>query len=302
MLGNVHTYDIMTLALIWLFYLVLQWTNWPHHFQNVLFFLVIISALIAFPSVAYQFWVAAIDPVFRARVNTPIFIAFCFVFLFQDTDQFFWGAVACVVYILVRYFKNSSHSQKRQNIPGLLLITWSIAGLIAPYIPIAQQRKLIMGYHIPLCLLAAYGASLALRRMPRTVGILILSALILLSVGSNIQFLARDIIYLRQNRTVTHYRPYLSDDEIQAMNWIKGNTPRESIIYAPPEIALFMPSYTGRSVYYGHWSETPNYSKKNWRMDRLFQLLAKMDLSEMIYYQKQMRIILLHTRQLMLMY
>jgi hypothetical protein len=34
------------------------------------------------------------------------------------------------------------------------------------------------------------------------------------------------------------------------------------VIFAPPTFALFTPAFTGKSVYYGHWSETPDYSEK----------------------------------------
>ncbi len=67
---------------------------------------------------------------------------------------------------------------------------------------------------------------------------------------------------LTQGRTVTHYAPFISDSDLAAMRWLMEHTKVSDTIFAPPTFALFAPAFTGHQVYYGHWSETPDYAMK----------------------------------------
>ena len=46
------------------------------------------------------------------------------------------------------------------------------------------------------------------------------------------------------------------------MRYLRKHSAPSDTIFAPPTFALFTPAFTGRPVYYGHWSETPDYSVK----------------------------------------
>jgi hypothetical protein len=54
----------------------------------------------------------------------------------------------------------------------------------------------------------------------------------------------------------------MSTDELSAMRFLRGISKTDATILAPPTYALFTPAFTGHRVYYGHWSETPNYGDK----------------------------------------
>ena len=37
---------------------------------------------------------------------------------------------------------------------------------------------------------------------------------------------------------------------------------KDVCVWTTPQLALFIPSYSNVNVYYGHWSETPDYEEK----------------------------------------
>jgi hypothetical protein len=51
---------------------------------------------------------------------------------------------------------------------------------------------------------------------------------------------------------------YLTADETSALEWVKESSPAHSLIFASPEMGLFIPAVTGRRVVYGHPFETVN--------------------------------------------
>lgn len=262
LLGNIHTYDVLTVACVWtayLIYLRFQIADCRLTFRTV--GLSALAAVIAAPSVAYQYWVYAIDPVYRARANSPIPSPPVWSF-FEGYGLVLVGAVVGAS-LLVRRSRNTQYS-----IPNTrLLVVWSIVGFAVPYIPIAQQRKLIMGLHVPLCILCAFALSRLMARLPASLGRIALVGLLIFAAGSNVRFLGNDMKLLRTGRTVTHYAAYLSTSEVTAMRYLGQHAKPSDTILAPPGFSLFAPALTGRQVFYGHWSETPDFSDKvdEWR-------------------------------------
>jgi fumarate reductase subunit D len=142
------------------------------------------------------------------------------------------------------------------------LIVWSIVGFALPYIPVGQQRKLVMGLHIPLCILCAYALCRLIAMVPQSYRQSVFFIIILVMMLSNIKFVSQDMRLLATGRTVTHYAPFMSDSDLSAMRWLRSHTKVDDTVFAPPTFALFTPAFTGHQVYYGHWSETPDYAFK----------------------------------------
>jgi hypothetical protein len=69
-LGNVHTYDVITVGCVWAAYVLVR-TGLDRRVPVRLILLSLIAAGMALPSVGYQFYVYKIDPVYSARVNSP---------------------------------------------------------------------------------------------------------------------------------------------------------------------------------------------------------------------------------------
>lgn len=252
-LGNVHTYDVVTVGAVWLMYLLMLGIK-QRRFPGREIGFSLLAAAIAIPSLAYQVYVFKSDPAFAARVNSPApspavwhyFVGYGLVLAAAVVGVRLWGRV-----------------KTPKADPWLLLVVvWIVVGFCMPYVPIAQQRKLAMGLHIPLCLLAAYGIAPLLSRLKTQTFAIAVCAIAIVTSISNWSFLANDSKLLEKGRTVTHYPPFARSVEFAAMAQIKQIAEPDDVIYASPELALWIPVYTGSRVYYGHWSETPDYAHK----------------------------------------
>jgi hypothetical protein len=254
-LGNVHTYDVLTVACVWAVYLLVSCIV-QRRVQTKTLTLSLLAAAIALPSVAYQYHIYVIDPIFKARANSPAPSPEIWSF-FAGYGLVLVGAIAAIGMLVV------SGQLKIQNSKfKILLVVWSVVGFAIPYIPVAQQRKLVMGLQVPLCILCAYALCRLMVRIPTASRRSVFLALILLVAGSNIRFVAQDMKLLSLGQTVTHYAPYISHSDMSSMRWLRVNASATDSIFAPPTLALFTPAYTGHLVYYGHWSETPDYAFK----------------------------------------
>ncbi len=258
-LGNVHTYDVVTVACVWAVYLVVR-SIAARRPDVRLMGLSALAAAIASPALIYQLWLYHVDPVFRARANTPTPSPALWAFL-AGYGLVLVGAITGAV-LWARASRSSSGNPQLSALGRQLLIVWSIIGFALPYLPVAQQRKLVMGLHIPLCILAAYALSHLAARIPADLRGMALAALVLLTFVSNARFMTADIVMLKQGTTAPHYVPFMSDAELGAMRLLRELPGHNPTVLAPPTVALFTPAFTGKQVYYGHWSETPDYGRK----------------------------------------
>lgn len=272
LLGNIHTYDVLTVAVVWTGYVLLKGYAQQNVSRQVIG-LTVLAAVIALPSVCYQIWVYRADEVFRARANT------------LTESPVIWSFFAGYGLLLLGAAFGAVVSTRRTNVdpaqlgvapeqegevfwrrlaanPMLILIAWAILGFLLPYTPVAQQRKLVMGLHIPLCVLCAYVLPGIIDRVPRALRNLALGAVLVLLAGSNIRFLAADMSLLTEAKTPPNYAPFISDQQLSAMDYLRKHAGPHDTILAPPSFALFVPGIAGKQVYYGHWSETPGYPEK----------------------------------------
>ncbi len=249
LLGNIHTYDVVTVAAVWIVYLLCAIVI-DRRVPKRDILLSLLAGLVALPSIGYQLYLYKIDEVFRARANSPA--------PSPQVCAYFAGYGLVFAFALLGGWALIRRADRRMMLP----LVWSTVGFALPYLPIAQQRKLVMGLHIPLCILCVYGLTRGLERVPEIVRWAIACTVILFSLNSNFAFLARDIGLLNQGRTVTHYLPYATRDEMAAMQWLKHHGSQGHIVFASPTFSLFTPALAGLKVYYGHWSETPNYASK----------------------------------------
>ena len=253
LLGNIHTYDVLTVAAVWAGYLAIL-TILERKLPTKTIAISVIAASIAIPSVAYQIYLYRIDEVFRARANSPTPSPDIWAF-FAGYGLILIGALAGIILCIIK--KRSVDDPNK-----LLLIVWAVIGFVLPYVPIGQQRKLIMGLHIPLCILCAYALTYLLGKLKQSTARGVLLAAIVFTAGSNVQFLSRDMSLLSIGETAPHYAAFMTDAEFDAISYLRDHATSKDIIFAPPTFALFVPAMTGRQVYYGHWSETPDYASK----------------------------------------
>ena len=244
LLGNIHTYDVVNIFVLWIVFLIyrlfskggfLLWIK--NSYKEIL----VLAIGVITPFINFMIYRA--DPIYKARVDTtisthPIYdilLGYGLVFIF---------ALVGVIFLFKIKFKD-----KKEFIP---LCLWFVLNLITIYIPFSQQRKFIMGYEIPLAILCAYGIYYSLVNVKYKKYIFAFCVIVMFM--TNLYVMQIDMDCLTKRTTQAKYCPYLSYDEIDVMKHIDDEP-----IMAPPELALFIPEYTGHSVYYGHWSESPNF-------------------------------------------
>jgi hypothetical protein len=247
LLANIHSYDVAIVGGVWAAYLAVSCIVE----RRVLWTPIMLSALaaaIALPALGYQFYLYTTEEVFRLRANTPAPSPTLWSYFLG------YGAVfVAAVFGIRRSLRGRKH---------LLLPVWMVMGFLLPYLPFAQQRKFIMGLHIPLAILAVMAIWPLLSRLSWRNARALAAAVVAFAAIGNIYFLQRDMGWLQQNRTATIHRPFLLDSEINALEWLRANTERSDTVFASPDIAIFVPAIAGNNVYYGHWSETPDYDRK----------------------------------------
>jgi hypothetical protein len=193
------------------------------------------------PVYLYVYWVVRSHPalqIWNAQNQTPSPPPLDLLISFSPALIFVFLAVAKWI------------REKGIRVPFQTLV-WPGAVLGLIYLPFNLQRRLLMGFYVPIACLGVYGLWKGLRDFPvrwrwAFWGVFALSIptnlIILTAAFQGIQTLD-PILYLTQG-------------EARAFAWIRENTPPDSLILASPETGLFIPAHTGRRVVYGHPFET----------------------------------------------
>lgn len=145
-----------------------------------------------------------------------------------------------------------SYFRRKEQPKSLLLIVWVIIGFSLLYLPLNLQRRLIVGYFIPVACMAIWGIKSLLVSGKRQK--LIWITFLALSLPTNILILFSGF-YGISNHSVALY---LYKSEAKAFEWLKTHSGQDALILSAPETGLFIPAWTGRRVLYGHPFETAN--------------------------------------------
>jgi hypothetical protein len=137
---------------------------------------------------------------------------------------------------------------QRKSDWDVLLLAWIIVTLPMLYAPFPLQRRLSLGLHVPIGILAAIGLTEIVRaRWARRalIGVALLtSAFIELALVGGAA--ARDP------------RVYLATNEAAALGWLQANAPHDAVVLASPEMGGFIQEFAGQLVLYVHPYETVN--------------------------------------------
>ncbi|MDR3707285.1 MAG: hypothetical protein P4L33_03215 [Capsulimonadaceae bacterium] len=258
LLANIHTYDILHIASAWGTYLVarslaerrVDWSAWGR---------AAMAGAICSPAAAYQLYLFRTDPVFHARVGvmtlSPSFAAY--VLGYGPTLLF--AVLALALFLGCQGFRRIWRNEST----FLMLSCWVIATFVLIYAPCSFQRKMIMGIHIPLCLLGgsatAYAGQACAIRLKRIPAFLVPLFVVALSVPVSLTNIAN---LIRDMNSQKLCRSFLTADDQRLFNWISRNTRPSDSLIGDPSLMLFVPAYCDRDVWCGHWGETPNFVEK----------------------------------------
>ena len=247
-LGNVHSYDLVVVAIAWAAFALSSLTKPPRSARPIVGGL--IAGLIASPSVAYQAYLYAREPVFRLRADVPTL---------SPASWFYLVGLGLLVPLTVAGIRRL----RTEGGDFRLLVSWALAAIISSYLPVAFQRKLIMGIHIPLSILGGIGLATVVRwPKKRWFGVLTAGWVAVLAL-SNLSFLGRDMhrIAIDEAHTTAH-PPFIAADELAALDWLRGHSNPGEVVLAEPWTASLIPAWTGLPVYCGHWGETARFGEK----------------------------------------
>jgi len=211
---------------------------------------VILLTVCGLPLLIYDFWVASTDPVFdgwNAQNLTP--------------SPPLWDLIAALspaLLLAIFYVWKMIRSSKETVFQGdgtssklAPLIVWAGLGLILMYFPVGLQRRFMMGLFIPLAGLSALALELIALEKPQRYRTSVI-ALFLLALPTNLVVLLAAF----QGISTIDSKIYLTQSEAKALDWIVENTDSNALVLSGPETGLYIPSFTGRRVVYGHPFET----------------------------------------------
>jgi putative flippase GtrA len=255
LLGNIHSYDWITVVVVLIVHAVVRVVRqerggrWPDLLLRAREIAIIVA--ISIPAVAYQYYAYRVDPVFAARAQVP-----------TPSANFAYVLTGLGLPLLPALFvvPVALFGLRRRRV---FLVCWMLAGLAIPYIPVAFQRKLLMGVHIPVALLAAYGL-VQFRwfrfkeRLPA-----IVAGIVLLTGMTNVFHVIGDARAVRDAaRTPDASILYASAREMGPIRWLARHAETDSRVLCTASMGLHIPALTSCRVYAGHWGETPHFKRR----------------------------------------
>lgn len=280
LLAHIHPYDILHLWAVLGGYLC--WSLGRRLEGGLSRFLKVLPLFsLPLPAVGYNYWLFLQEPLFRARALVPTgsaplpFVLLGYGLLLPLSG---WG-----YYLLSR---SEDPRESRQSAPFLGI--WALMGLLLPYVPLSFQRKLIMGTHIPLALLAGVGLEATLRRWPVRRSLALLLVVILFG-ATNWRWLVQGVKNAQENNTEPGLRPFLMRTEWQAMKWLEKEGVGGGVLALPlTGVAGYLPAVTGLPTYAGHWGETPHFAQRLRRILAFYQ--GELSLEERRDFLRRIRV------------
>jgi hypothetical protein len=156
----------------------------------------------------------------------------------------------------------------------LLLVAWPAIILLAVYVPLAGQRRMIFGAIIPLSALAAsglmgvalpavrqsrLGGGLAARGYSRErLGGVVAALMVALASISNL-FLVASSTWSAAIGHPAITQPVAVEE---AIAWLGAHSASDAVILSSSRVGNIIPARIGRRVVWGHWDETAFYDGK----------------------------------------
>ena len=281
-LGNMHSYDVLHLSAAWGLFLIVLTIVRRGKGMAMSWARGIVALALTLPTTLYMLYVFNAEAVFKARANVPTLSPAVWHY-FLGYGLVFGLAILAGVVLVGRGVPPAPNDGGVGKEPGeapvasaltppllgaggtplLFALCWAVAGFLIAYFPMPFQRKMLMGEHLPLCLLAGGGAAWLARRFAPRHQAVALALLVLASAPSSALFLRRDFRHLETLKSETHLTPYPLLDQRDVYDWLRANTPADATVVGLPGLCTYLPGEAGRAVWAGHWAETLGYGGKD---------------------------------------
>jgi hypothetical protein len=139
------------------------------------------------------------------------------------------------------------------------LLLWVLLATTLIYLPFNLQRRFMVGLFVPVVTLAALG--LAMLPIKRNIVQILMSLMMIISLLTNIIILWGGMSAIDKNDPAL----FISDAEMNALNWISEQAQAGDVVVAGPEMGLWLPTRSLVRVIYGHPFETiaADFEKQN---------------------------------------
>lgn len=274
-LMNIHSYDVLLLALVLVGFLVATWrsggmdVDWLKR-----------SGVIACGAVLPALWFVYVlqnDPVFRARAATETFsptfrqILFGIVpGLLITLGAFFYkrkptkleiGGIGLFLSVVVALFVVSDGINPDKyflTLPSFLVLyvlmlgvlglmarkddswnlfwAWAVIGLIAPYFPGLFQRKLAMGLALPWGVVAAVGVAALTEQVDRAKRNLVSALVLVVASASSFYWFQRELQLIQNNVATTTVQPVFYGHDVEQIVRYLESIPGRKVATAFPGI------------------------------------------------------------------
>jgi hypothetical protein len=197
-------------------------------------------------------------------------------FLAQDVvpSPPIWYYMAGYGFIFLLALPGAWHVLRKRDERQLLLVAWPVVALLAVYMPLSGQRRMIFGAVIPLSALAAIGLGAIVlpgiqrsrlaswlsargyskERLGRVMTVLIVA---LVSM-SNLFLVASSTL----SATLGHPAVTQPVAVEEAIAWLGEHSSPDDVILSSYRVGNIIPARIGRRVVWGHWDETAFYAEK----------------------------------------
>jgi hypothetical protein len=149
--------------------------------------------------------------------------------------------------------------------PGQFVRCWFVVGFMLLYIPTDYQVKMLTGWQVPVCLLAAETltrmAQHVAQRRPRLRATALAPAVPLVVLGvmflTNAYLTAWRITDLRR----TEYPYFLTAGDMRALESLDGDEP-STVVLSSPELGVWVPVYSDARPFVAHWAQTLRFLER----------------------------------------
>jgi hypothetical protein len=273
-LAVVHPYNLLIVAgTLGLWLLVMIWTERRLPFRELAG--VAIVGLMALPVFLYDEYVFATNPIFgawAAQSGSPSPHPLHYVIGYGP--------------LLLLALPAIVESARKARTDGLLPLLWVLVVAALLYAPLKQQRRMVEGVHVPLCVMAAAGLYsyylprleqsktvrrlVTLRGQPfsrRRFSNFVVFLVLVCTLPSN--------LYILGSLTLTavgHPYPFFHErEENEAIDWLAKETAPSDTVLAAYGTGSYIPARINHRVFVGYWAETARCQEKIAMVDRFFQ-------------------------------
>ena len=256
---------VTALGLYWVYLCVAERKiQWARGFRLALTF------AIPFPLLLYYANTLATNPVFRvwdAQAATPS----------PPPPHYLiaYGVMLLLAGLLWRVPSNRQFA---------FLWVWIVACALLVYAPLNPQRRFVQGVQVPLAILATAGLFqlvfpwaernrffkwLASRPRYSVAGLerLFVVAFVVFMSISNLYVLVRTSVTMAIEQPYPLFR---STAEVDAVNWLRTQTPHSAVVLGAYETGNYVASQAGNRVVVGHWAETVDFDARLSEVNRFY--------------------------------